>query len=474
MMDGPMDGTKRAVRALFAPSTRRHFGQPAPCRQGVAGGVANSPRMKSFRFASAALLLAVAMLAGSLTPATAEGTGQPRVVVAVIDAPMNPYHEAYHAGGTFYKGTAPSSVTPEVLAEFGIDEAHTIHMTRTGNFASDFAADKAQWDGIRKGEPYWFAGTNVIGISFLGTDKTRLRPEGADSHGQGTTSAVLAANPEAVAVIVETPGGPLTEFGTSPDGEKWAFSHPAVDIISTSYGPPGSPPLGYHLVDSYKGVVTNGKLHFGAADNSPALAPVDATAGPWWSIGIAGYGEGSGETRERLSGTYPDFVGDFTQTLPYCRSCEKGVKAVSGTSFSTPRSAGTMSKILLEARRRAGHLGGIAPADAAAAAPAPSMVRAGGLDFTNWELRRALEEGAYYPTPANSVQQDYSWGAITPDPTKGVVTKTLDNLGFGTATDKGDATCAFMTANITARHAWWDHSPRSQSFLAAGDPYLYC
>ena len=429
--------------------------------------------MLTFRRSASAALLALACLTSLLAPTAANAEAQPRAVVAVIDSTINPYHEAFHAGGTFYKGTAPASVTPEVLAEFGIDEAHTIRMTRTGNFAADFAADKAQWDAIRKGEPYWFAGTNVIGISFLPNDKSRLRPEGTatvkESHGQGTTSAVLAANPEAVVVLVESPGGPLTELGTQPDGEKWAFSHPAVDIISTSYGPPGSPPLGYHLMDSYKGVVTNGKLHFGAADNSPALAPIDATAGPWWSIGIAGYGEGSGETRERLSGTYPDFVGDFTQTLPYCLACQKGTKSVSGTSFSTPRSAGTMSKILLEARRRAGHIGGIATGGTA-----PSMVRAGTLDFTNWELRRALEEGAYYPAPANSVQQDYSWGAITPDPTKGVVDKALANLGFGTPTYKAETTCAFMTANITARHAWWDRHPRSQGFLTTADPYIYC
>lgn len=432
--------------------------------------MANYLVMLTFRRSLSAALLALACLTSLLAPTAANAEAQPRTVVAVIDTPANPYHQWYNAGPPLYSGTAPSAVTPEVLAEFGIDASHIIHLTRTGNFAADFAADKPQWDAIRKGEPYWFEGTNVIGISFEEADKSRLRPDGAVStHGVGTTSAVLAANPETIIVSVESPDGPLTELGTAPAGETWAFNHPAVDIITTSYGPPGSPPLGYHLMDSYKGVVTNGKLHFGAADNSPALAPIDATAGPWWSIGIAGYGEGSGETRERMSGSYPDFVGDFTQTLPYCRSCEKGTSSASGTSFATPRSAGTMSKILLEARRRAGHIGGIAMGGTA-----PSMVRAGGLDFTNWELRRALEEGAYYPAPANSVQQDYSWGAITPDPTKGVVTKTLDNLGFGPPTAKAESMCAFMTANVVARHAWWDHHPRSQGFMATGDPYIYC
>jgi hypothetical protein len=230
--------------------------------------------------------------------------------------------------------------------------------------------------------------------------------------------------------------------------------------------------MGHHLKDSYKGVVTNGKLHFGAADNSPALSPIDATAGPWWSIGIAGYGEGSTETRERQSGSYPDFVGDFTVNVPYCLRCVDGTRNVSGTSFATPRSAGTMSKILLEARRAAGHLGGIATDGAA-----PSMVRAGSVDLTNWELRRALEEGAFYPSTqlTSAPYAEYSWGAITPDPAKGVVTETLAHLGFGAPTrTKSPHACAFMTANIAARHAWWDNHPRSEAFLQTADPYIAC
>lgn len=286
---------------------------------------------------------------------------QPRVVVAVIDSAPNPYHEFLHQGGSLYGASEPSSVTPDVLDEFGIDESHIIEVTRTGDFTADFAKDKAKFDAIEAGEPYWFEGTNLIGISFNG-DAARLRPDvGTSSHGMGTTSAVLAANPEAIVVLVQSPGAPLgvPGYATRPLGERWAFSHPAVDLISTSYGPPGSPPLGYHLTDAYKGVVENGKIHVGAADNSPALSPVDATSGPWFTVGVAGYGEGSSEGRQNQSGSLPDFLGDFTQTLPYCLRCEEGKSTVSGTSFATPRTAGTLSKVILEARRTAGHLRGI-------------------------------------------------------------------------------------------------------------------
>ena len=445
--------------------------------------------MNARRLVPAVIATALLVPAAPASGDALDPSPTPRVVVAVIDSAPNPYHEFFHAGGPLYGDTAPSSVTPDVLAEFGIDESHIIRITRTGNFAADFAQAKGQFDSIKLGEPYWFEGTNVIGISFNPGDRTRLRPDGTSSaHGIGTGAAVLAANPEAIIVMVEAPGGPLAVpgFATTPLGEQWAFSHPAVDLVSTSYGPPGSPPLGYHLNDAYKGVVQNGKIHVGAADNSPALSPIDATSGPWFSIGVAGYGEGSDNGRETQSGSLPDFLADFTQTLPYCRRCETGTSSVSGTSFATPRTAGTLSKIILEARRAAGHLRGIVTEGV----PQPVMVRGNGIDLTNWEIRRALEEAAYYPTiseykpggtdgpvldPAPWVQA--GWGAVTPDPAKRVIPEALAHLGIGgpPTRTKPVGACAFMTANIQARHAWWDRvAPFSQSRGAAGDPYDYC
>ena len=417
------------------------------------------------RVVLAALMSVVALFATALAPAAAqELPPTPRVTVAVIDSGPNPYHEFF--------ATESSSVTPDVLAEFGIDESHIIRLTRTGDFEADFARDRAQFDAIRDGEPYWFEGTNIIGISFGLDDGERLRPDGdASAHGVGTNAAVLTANPEAIVVAVEASSFDITRFGSYPVEEAWAFNHPAIDIVSTSYGPPGSPPLGYSLVETYDGVVTNGKLHVGASDNSPALAPFDATAGPWWSIGIAGYAEGSGEARTATSGTYPDFVADFTQELPYCRSCETGTRSVSGTSFATPGTAGTLSKVLLEARRVAGHSGGIVTDGT------PAMVRAGDVDITNWEVRRALEEGAFYPSTALPVAPaaTFSWGAVTPDPAKGVVTETLAHLGFGEPSRSKDATtCQIMTANIEARQAYWNSHPRSEGFGTSADPYINC
>lgn len=404
----------------------------------------------------------------------------PRVTVAVIDSAINPYHEFFNASGGPYTDRPPSSVTPEVLAAFGIDESHILHLTRTGNFAADYAADAALWNSIQPGELYWFAGTNIIAVSFVPGTRPILPDNADDTHGVGTSSAVLRANPEAIVLFVE---------GVDAAAETFTFAHPEVDIVTTSYGPIGSIPLPEHLTSSYTGVVRNGKLHFGAADNSPSTAMQDATAGPWWSIGIAGFEEGSSEGRQILSGSFPDFVADFYQEMPYCFDCESGLEFHAGTSFATPRSAGTMSKILLEARRALGHAGGIADAGGT-----PVMAQGATRTITNWELRRALEEAAYYPAvadydPVQGVTDQsvpvldptpwtqVGWGAITPDPEHRVIDEALAHLGLRGAPTrfKDFGACQFQTTIIGVRHAYWDNLiVTSESWMQGYDPYIYC
>ena len=401
-------------------------------------------------------------------------------VVAVVETGhTNPYHEFFHAGGSLYGSGAPSSVTPEVLEELGIDEDHVIRLTRTGDFAADFAADQAEWAKVVPGEPFWFEGTNIIGISL--STSNPLSPVSGGTHPVGTTGAVLRANPEAIVVSVQSPTAPLgvPGYATYPPGEVWAFETPWVDVTTHSYGPPGSPPLGYHLNDSYRAVVERGKIVVGASDNSPAASPVDSTSGPWWTVGVAGFGEGSSEGRVLTSGSLPDFLADFTQTLPYCKSCESGTSSVSGTSFASPRTAGVISKVLLEARRAAGHTGGIRTVDGT-----PVMVDGRGITRTNWQLRRALEEAAAYPSggsgtdPGIPQQAPWSiagWGVVTTQ--HDVIPEALAHLGIsGTPTrSKSADTCAFMTANILARHAYWDVvAPFSQGEPGLDDPYEYC
>ncbi len=457
--------------------------------------------------ALALLMLSAVSASGQVVDPIGAGrtpSGPPRVVVADIDSGINVYHSFFYAGGEPYKTAAPSSVTPEVLAAFGIDAAHQIELTRTGNFAADYAADQTRvWANIRRGEPYWFKGTNVIAVSFVPGARPVLPDDADDTHGFGTASAVVRANPEAVLLFVE---------GISDESERYAFTHPEVDVITTSYGVIGSVPLPAavngteftHLNQSFYGVVALGKLHFGAADNSPALSPPDGTSGPWWSIGVAGFQEATEGTapadpssngRQLVSGTLPDFVADFTQVLPYCADCEsEGFKSVSGTSFATPRSAGTTSKIILEARRALGHVGGMNYRQDGTGL----MIVGAGRFVTNWQVRHALEQAAYFPRVTEytvTTTGTYNltsapvldpvpwatvgWGVVTPAPSRDVIGQALAALGVGAAPTrtKGSDACAYMGAQVRARHLFWDTWVNSQSngfYLTGQDPYIYC
>ena len=431
----------------------------------------------------AALLVALPVALGVLPGAAAappDGKGRPdgkgaaaanaspaRVVVADVDSGINPYHDFFQRGSA-------SSVTPAVLAEFGIGRSQILDLTSIERVKQDFAR-------VERGKPYWFRGTNIIGISFDTPREGEIPIFGdkGDEHGTGTAASVLGANPEAVVVMVE---------GINDDSETFAFTHPAVDIVTTSYGIPGSVPVPSHLKSSYEGTVKRGKMHFGASDNSPALSPPDGTSGPWWTVAVAGFHEDTTGGRETLSGNVVDVVSDFTQNLPYCSDCTKETRDVSGTSFATPRSAGTASKVLLEARRAAGHVGGPVVRDGIGSL----IVKGKKLSLTPWQLRRALEEAAHYPglddykgvgtrhTPVLD-QAPYlqtGWGVLSPAAEYGVVDEALAQLGVRgkpRAPKDGDA-CDFNNDQHELRHDYWDGvAVGSESFATTDeDPFLHC
>ena len=440
-----------------------------------------------------------------LEPIASDPT-RPRVVVADLDSAINPYHSAYYGGGSIYPDRHPSSVTTEVLAELGVKPENVVTLTRTGNIAADLLADKAFWDNVQRGELYHFRGTNIIATSLAAPQDIVLRPDVAKSaHGVGTSAAVLTANPDAVLLFVEQ-GSRLG----SEESHRFAFLHPAVDILTTSYGVSlgvAGQGTGFPLPENgtfqhtHESVVGLGKLHFSSGGNGPGATPLRAGAGPWWSIGVSGIEEGTSGGRSALSGNLADFVSDFTQDLPYCMDCEAGSKLVGGTSFSTPRAAGVASRVLLEARRAAGHVGGITTS-----AVQPAMVDSAGTTITNWRLRRSLEEGAWNPdgsydpidgvldvvgVPINPVAPwlQAAWGDLTADPEKGVVATALADLGIGVGegaapAKKSAAQCAFQTKVIESRKAYWDQVAPAMPFRPFGgatppgagpsDPFVYC
>lgn len=411
-----------------------------------------------------------------------------RVVVAVVDSSFNAYHEFFYTGSPIYGNAAPASVTADVLAEFGVPPENQIELTRSGDLVADIATDGAFWDTVQRGQPYWFKGTNLIAVSFCEEAFTPLVPDTAKNpHGTGTSAAVLRANPEAVLLLVEactTPETPELEF---------AGTHPAVDLLSYSFSIGFGVPVSYAA--SYRAVVELGKLQFHAAGNLPNPTPIQGGPGQWWVIGVSGFEEGGSEGQTLLASNLPDFVSDYTDELPFCMDCEQGLVQVGGTSLSAPRAAGVASRVLLEARRSSGHLGGIHLQDG----QPPALVAAGANTITNWDLRRALEQAAYVdydlfsytpgqdssPLPIGSLPINnlapwlqLGWGDLSADPAKAVVSETLTHLGFGNPTrTKASGYCSFQSINLRLRQSYWDTIDSARGLgevVPDPNPYRFC
>jgi hypothetical protein len=374
-----------------------------------------------------AALLGVALLAGCLdeAPTAPEApilldTVPPRVVVADIDSGINVYHERF-AG----------SVPDALLASF-VDAAtgqlpQRVRLSATGSFEDRLKADQSIWDGLERGRLYYFEGTRILGISFLtdSQDENPILDYPDGSHGTATAGSVFDANPEAILVLVEGVG--------SDAGEVWAMSQPWVDVITMSYGPIGSPPTS-SLEESGTHAATRsgwraGKVPVGAADNTPSLAPNDATAGPPWVIGVAG-DHVETKCRNHVSGTFPDVTANFTQVLPEADSVDARGRT-SGTSFATPTTAGTLSAAILDVRKAWGHRDGIVDG---ALALGPD-----GQRLTNADLRAAMNATAYYfdtsecslqpgtSLPVNSAAPyaQMGWGHVGPEIVQALVDRLL-------------------------------------------------
>lgn len=378
-------------------------------------------------------LVTLSLLAGCMSTGPSEDDGPgpsgdasstipPHVVVADIDSGTNPYHQRF-------QGTLPDALVDSFVdAATGLPPVR-VRLAQEGNFTQRYEADEGVWANLTRGTLYYFEGTRVLGISFLSdeNDENPVLDHPDGSHGTGTSGAVLDANPEAIIVLVEGVG--------SAEGELWAMAQPWVDVTTMSYGPTGSPPTsateetGTHAATH--AAWRSGKLPVGAADNTPSLAPNDATAGPPWVIGVAGDHE-TLRCREHVSGTFPDFTANFTQSLPRYNSVDaRGV--TSGTSFSTPTTAGTLSAIVLKVRQAWNHTGGITEG---ALAVSPNGER-----ITNADVRAALNNTAYYfdttdcaPSPDTALPVNpvapwvqMGWGHVGPE----IVDDTANKLMGG-------------------------------------------
>ena len=370
-------------------------------------------------------------------------------VVAPVDTGINVYHDHFRT----------DEVYPNWLLE-SLGVTKTCDITFDGSWQERYEADKEScWDNITTSDIVYFYGTKIIGTSPDGETDIHILDDPSDGHGTAVTGAVLDANPDAVIFFVE---------GFSTEAVLAASNQPLVDIISTSFGAIGSLPVPGIETGTYEAVVGNNKMHTGAADNTPSPAVQDATAGPPWSIGIAGYAEEGDDQKETMSGSYPDIAADWTQLLPNHDDTD-GYHETSGTSFATPRTAGILSFVLQELRNEFDDGGSGASVERGGYLVNGNDSEGESFTIRNSEVRNALNLSAWYPsfstwdpfsgtTPVSPVAPctQVGWGVVN----MSNIEPMLMHLNGSQAMDNrpGDVVLC-MTINQEAREAYWGVYP---------------
>ncbi|HLE95894.1 MAG TPA: S8 family serine peptidase, partial [Candidatus Thermoplasmatota archaeon] len=314
--------------------------------------------------------------------------GAPRVVVALADSGINPYHETYRRPGIQLPLDELANASDGALPR-------EIELTFGADHAANVAADAADWAGIGERELVWFKDTNVLGISIgtlaqVGGTRVLDDPSGgatgdAGGHGTATSDTVLDAWPDAIVVMVENSNG-IPDDGI-PEAFKWAIAQPWIDVISGSLGMPANVPEPIFLMQVaalQRDAWASGKLWVESAGNDPSFLPTDSLDGSPWVISVTGSQEG-GEAKEINSGyLYADVASNFTVEAARYDSVDADA-SISGTSFSCPTVAGTLAGAIHELRRASGWTGGI---EAGELVPP--------TDVANADLRNAMNKTALY------------------------------------------------------------------------------
>ena len=368
---------------------------------------------------------------------------RPFSVIAPIDTGINVYHDHFRTNETY----------PDwLLDELGVNKV--CDLTFNGSWQERYDADRSLcWDSLNASDIVYFPGTKIIGASPDGDSEILILDDPSDGHGSAVTGAVLNANPNAVIFFVE---------GFSSEAVLAAANQPLVDVITTSFGAIGSIPVP-GIEDATKVAVTEkNKLHTGAADNSPSPAVQDATAGPPWSIGIAGYAEEGDDQKEIMSGSYPDISADWTQVLPNHDDID-GYHETSGTSFATPRTAGLISFVLENLREEFGDSGSGASGDRDG-----FLVNGNNMTISNSQVREALNLSAWYPNlgwdptsgtmPISPVLPctQTGWGLVNLSNVEPMI-KHLN--GTESLSQRAADVVACMQVNQDAREAYWGAYP---------------
>lgn len=393
---------------------------------------------------------------------------QARVVVAVIDTGINPYHEIYSRPGielplgSFLN--ASDGALPQVL-----------DLTFGASYAANVLADDPIWDNVSRAELVYFNGTNALGISWLNSLPAGGGVLDKGGHGTNTTSTVLKNYPDATIVMAQCDASLFSASCTN--AFKWAVEQPWIDVISGSLGVPGNVPepiFVYPIAEQQAISWAAGKVWVESSGNDPQPVPVDGFDGSPFALSITGSQQG-GKGKEILSTyLYPDFASNYTVTGANHKQTT-GYATTGGTSFSCPTVAGTVAGVIHSLRAAAGYTGSISGGD---------LVPSTGVD--NVFLRHALNKTARYDTlpdsgyaaginfngdhglppfaPWLAVGWGHLDGTMIPDV---VATVNSGDVSLPAPPDEKGLAKIYMEGTYAARAAYWGPFGSPSTFLAS-------
>jgi subtilisin family serine protease len=383
-----------------------------------------------------------------------------RVVVALFDSGINPYHEVF-------RGSRVSHLDFDIVDGVTGAPPELVNLTLGGDFQADLDADAAFWRTVQPGRLYGFLGTNVLAISFQDpSEQALILDETFTSHGSSTAYNVIRENPDALILMIQAASAiPTTGAnGQETAGLRWAAAQVWIDAISISLGPPVQAMPGYDETPAaLRSVVEAGKLVVASVGNQPIPYFSDPIAGPPWVVGVGGViSDSRGEAV--IAAKIPDLVSDF-RGLGVSKNDTRAFVSFGGTSLAAPTVAAQMAKAILLTRQHYGHTGGIRDG---------ALVQWSGGKLTNADFRAAFNRTAVYWNTTDYRGQNLSespidaviyasapvlptpwmqmgWGYVGP----GVAEAAVADLVAGPSSSKPVDAETFMAGVDAARWAFW-------------------
>ena len=338
-------------------------------------------------------LLVVAALMGVSTPSaiqSASAAGRPRahVVIAVVgEVGANVYHRDFAAPKqTSYPGNwlpgYPKGAAPLRL-----------HLGEP-NLRNAIAADDRTWQDVRPNRLYYIPGTRFAGVVYLPSPLDRSGDASFDSNNPAGTlqsPRPIIGNTDHGTGVASVAAG--TRFGTCPDcdlvlvaadnpedGLAWAAKQPWIDIISNSWGglvgtptramPTHPDRAAQPSSEASRAAAASGHaVLFASGNGVSALGPAthgtqhsltwdSPFAGPPWVLTV-GASKPVTDQPTDWHNVPVDLIaqGEARPAADY--SSTDGEMTFSGTSCSTPITAGVLGEALYRARSAAGdaHVG---------------------------------------------------------------------------------------------------------------------